>query len=219
MSWRKAFVLVEGQTEERFVKDVLQPEMPVGLFLQPVIIATKRVFSGGKFKGGVPGYPKVRTEVMRLLHDSSAIGVTTMLDYYALPSSFPGRSNPVGVTPAAKVRNVEAVWDADINDKRFSCYLSLHEFEALLFCDPDEIAGGFARPELASQLHTIRGSFASPEDINDDPATAPSARLEKLYPRYSKPFFGSLIAGRIGIGRMCAECAHFAEWVDRLKSQ
>jgi len=218
MSWRKAFILVEGQTEERFVKDVLQPEMPRDLFLQPVIVATKRVFSGGKFKGGVPGYTKVRAEIMRLLHDSSAIAVTTMLDYYALPSSFPGRSNPIGATPSAKVGNVEAVWNADINNARFSSYLSLHEFEALLFCDPDEIAGGFAKPDLATQLHAIRGSFATPEDINDHPDTAPSARLQTLYPRYSKPFFGSLIAGRIGIDRMSAECAHFADWVSRVKA-
>jgi hypothetical protein len=218
MSWRKAFILVEGQTEERFVKDVLQPEMPHDLFLQPVIIATKRVFSGGKFKGGVPSYPKIRSEVMRLLHDASAVVVTTMLDYYALPSTFPSRGNPSGATPAAKVENVEAAWDADIAQKRFFSYLSLHEFEALLFCDPDEIANGFARPELASQLHSIRNSFDTPEDINDHPDTAPSARLEQLYPRYSKPFFGSLIARRIGIERMCSECAHFTSWVDRLQS-
>ena len=218
MSWRKAFVLVEGQTEERFVKDVLQPEMPRDLYVQPVIVATKRVFAGGKFKGGVPGYPKVRSEVMRLLHDTSAIAVTTMLDYYALPSTFPGRNNPTGATATARVLHVEAAWNADIHDARFFSYLSLHEFEALLFCDPDEIASGFARPELAPQLHGIRNGFASPEEINDHPQTAPSARLAQLYPRYSKPFFGALIARRIGIERMCAECAHFAQWLNALRS-
>ena len=81
MNVRKAFVLAEGQTEEGFVKKVLQPAMPIGLYLVPVIIATKRVNSGGKFKGGVPTYPKVRAEVLRLLNDSSAVTVTTMLDY------------------------------------------------------------------------------------------------------------------------------------------
>jgi hypothetical protein len=218
MSWRKVFVLVEGQTEERFVKDVLQPRMPGDLHLQPVIVATKRVFAGGKFKGGVPGYPKVRAEVMRLLQDTSAIAVTTMLDYYGLPRTFPGRSNPVGATPSARVLHVQGAWDADIHDARFFSYLSLHEFEALLFCDPDEIATGFARPVLAPQLHAIRNGFATPEEINDHPQTAPSARLSELYPRYSKPFFGALIAGRIGIDRMCGECAHFAQWVNALRA-
>ena len=217
MNVRKAFVLVEGQTEEGFVKKVLQPAMPAGLYLAPVIIATKRVNSGGKFKGGVPKYPKVRTEVLRLLNDSSAVSVTTMLDYYALPESFPGRATPAGKTADEKVRSVEVAWSADIDQKRFKAYLSLHEFEALLFSAPDQITEGFARPELAHQLHSIRNSFRSPEEINDHPETAPSARLKKLYPRYSKPFFGSLIAGRIGIERMCTECAHFAEWVKWLK--
>ena len=218
MNVRKAFVLVEGQTEEGFVKKVLQPAMPAGLFLVPVIIATKRVNSGGKFKGGVPKYPRVRAEALRLLNDSSAVKVTTMLDYYALPESFPGRANPSGRTAVEKVNHVEESWDTDIGNKRFSAYLSLHEFEALLFSAPQEIADGFARPELATQLHSIRNSYGSPEEINDHPDTAPSARLEKLYPRYSKPFFGSLIAGRIGIERMCAECAHFREWVKWLKT-
>jgi hypothetical protein len=214
MNCRKAFVLAEGQTEEGFVKKVLQPAMPAGLNLQPVIIATKRVNSGGKFKGGVPSYAKVRAEVLRLLNDSSAVMVTTMLDYYALPESFPGRAAPTGATAHEKVLSVEAAWNADINQRRFAAYLSLHEFEALLFCAPQEIADGFARPELAPQLQSIRSGFRSPEEINDHPDTAPSARLETLYPRYSKPFFGSLI----GIERICAECAHFAEWVEFLKS-
>lgn len=218
MNVRKVFVLVEGQTEEGFVKKVLQPAMPSGLFLFPVIVATKRVNSGGKFKGGVPKYPKVQSEVLRLLHDSSALMVTTMLDYYALPESFPGRADPKGRTAFEKVCYVEEAWKAQINHPRFLPYLSLHEFEALLFVDPDEIASGFAHPEFAPELHAIRNSYRTPEEINDHPDTAPSARLSKIYPRYSKPFFGALIAGRIGPERMSAQYAHFATWLSWLSS-
>ena len=216
MSFRKAFVLVEGQTEESFVKNVLLESMPEGLFLQPVVVATKRVNSGGKFKGGVPRYLKVRNEVLRLLGDTSAVMVTTMLDYYALPASFPGKEHPGGGTAAEKVLNVETAWTDDIGSPRFRAYLSLHEFEALLFAQPEAIAEGFAKPELAVSLTLIRNSFSTPEEINDRPETAPSARLEALYPRYSKPFFGTLIAQRIGIERMIAECPHFAGWVNFL---
>lgn len=212
------FILVEGQTEESFVKNVLMSVMPTDLFLQPVIVATKRVNSGGKFKGGVPSYTKVRGEVVRLLGDSSAVMVTTMLDYYALPPSFPGRLRPAGTNAEQKVRSVEKAWNADIGSPRFRAYLSLHEFEALLFSRPTAIAEGFARPELESQLLSIRASFTTPEEINDNPATAPSARLETLYPRYSKPFFGALIARRIGMDAMVSECPHFADWVGFLKS-
>jgi hypothetical protein len=218
MSFRKAFVLVEGQTEETFVKEVLSEFTPEGLFLQPVIVATKRVNSGGKFKGGVPGYPRVRNEVMRLLGDSSAECVTTMLDYYALPSTFPGRGQPQGQTSIKRVLSVESAWNADISDSRFRAYLSLHEFEALLFSAPAAIAQGFAKPELEPALASIRSQFSTPEEINDRPETAPSARLQALYPRYSKPFFGTLIARRIGMETMMAQCPHFADWVHFLKT-
>lgn len=218
MNWRKVFILVEGQTEEGFVKNILLPEMPEGLYLQPVIAATKRVNSGGKFKGGVPSYPKVREEVMRLLNDSSAKMVTTMLDFYGLPTTFPGRSNPQGSNAYDRVQFVERSWNADISSQRFKAYFSLHEFEALLFSQPEKIAESFAKPNLLPALQNIRNNFATPEEINDNPATAPSARLENLYLRYSKPFFGSLIASRIGLTEMLVNCGHFADWVTFLRS-
>jgi len=215
---RKVLILVEGQTEESFVKTLLSEFMPQGLYLLPVILATKRVNSGGKFKGGVPSYPKVRGEITRLLGDRSATAVTTMLDFYALPASFPGRAMPVGSTSEEKVRYVESAWHTDIDDARFRPYLSLHEFEALLFSDTNAIAQGFAKPQVATELASIRASFPTPEEINDDPKTAPSARLTALFPRYSKPFFGTMIARRIGLERMMTECAHFSTWVRLLQS-
>jgi len=215
---RKILVLAEGQTEEKFIKEVLNPHLdPKRVFLQPVIVATKRVNSGGKFKGGVPGYEKVRGEVLRLLADSSSLIVTTMLDYYGLPESFPGRGSPSGRTSLEKVCSVEAAWSRDIGDPRFRPYLSLHEFEALLFVDPGEIARGFSRNELLNDLQIIRNAFATPEDINDHPETAPSKRLQNLFPRYSKPFFGSLISLRIGLDSMRRECRHFGVWLQMLE--
>lgn len=218
MSFRKAFVLVEGQTEESFIKNILANEMPNGLFLQPVIVATKRVNSGGNFKGGVPSYTKVRGEVTRLLKDTSATLVTTMLDYYGLPKSFPGRTSSSGLEGEKKAQCVEKAWNEDIGDPRFRAYLSLHEFEALLFAEPETISNGFAEPNLNNKLTKIRSSFETPEQINDNPNTAPSARLKQLYSRYNKPYWGTLIAQRIGVDTMIAECPHFAGWVSFLRS-
>ena len=216
---RKLLVLAEGPTEERFVKEALNPHLqPLQIFLQPVIVATKRVNAGGKFKGGVPSYEKVRKEVLRLLGDSSAVIVTTMLDFYGLPESFPGRANPQGGTPLERASYVEKAWSADVANARFRPYLSLHEFEALLFVNPKEITQGFSRPELLPQVERIRQAFPTPEDINDHPETAPSARLRKLFPRYSKPFFGTLISRRIGLADMRAECKHFGEWLKALEA-
>ena len=215
---RKVLVLAEGPTEERFIKEVLNDYFnPSDIFLQPVIVATKRVNAGGKFKGGVPSYEKVRRELIRLLADSSAAIVTTMLDFYGLPETFPGRENPQGRTPLERVCFVETAWRENVGDTRFAPYLSLHEFEALLFVKPDEICKGFSRPEILQDLQRIRNDFPSPEEINDHPDTAPSARLQKLFPRYSKPFFGALISRRIGLADMRSECKHFASWLTMIE--
>jgi uncharacterized protein DUF4276 len=215
----KVLILVEGQTEETFVKRTLEPHLSsLGVFLVPTIIATKRIKSGPSFKGGIPSYAKVRREILRLLGDSSAALVTTMIDFYGLPASFPGRANVHGKTSIERVVFVENAIEQDINDPRFLAYCSLHEFEALLFSSPATIAAAFAMPTVEQKLLSIRAQFTSPEEIDDHPSTAPSARLQLLYPQYSKPFYGTLIAGRIGLDEMRGACAHFNDWLVRLEA-
>ena len=215
---KKVLILAEGQTEETFIKHILAPHLlPLNVSPVPIIIATKRIKSGSHFRGGVPSYEKVKKEILRLLRDSSAALVTLMIDYYGLPKSFPGRAAVEGATPLERVRFVEDALQADINHPRFVPYYSLHEFEALLFASTSVIAQVFARPDLEQRLAAIRAAFPTPEDIDDDPITAPSARLESLYPQYSKPFFGSRIAARIGIQAMREECKHFDDWLRQLE--
>ncbi len=215
----KVLILVEGQTEETFVKRTLGPHLSnLGVFVIPTIIATKRIKSGPSFKGGMPSYTKVRREILRLLGDSSAALVTTMIDFYGLPASFPGRANVQGNTPRERVIFVENAIEQDINDARLLAYCSLHEFEALLFSSPQTIAAAFAMPNLEQRLISIRAQFTSPEEIDNNPSTSPSARLQSLYPQYSKPFYGTLIAGRIGLDEMRGACAHFNDWLVRLEA-
>jgi len=50
----RVLILAEGQTEERFVKDILQPHLwPFGVDPQPKIAITKRIKGCIDFKGGV----------------------------------------------------------------------------------------------------------------------------------------------------------------------
>ena len=61
---KKIFVLVEGQTEERFVKELLERHYsPSEIFLTPIIISTKILKSGKKFKGGVSTYEKMKSDL------------------------------------------------------------------------------------------------------------------------------------------------------------
>jgi hypothetical protein len=215
----KILILVEGQTEEAFVKNLLSLHLKnFNIHAVPIIVATKRLLTGNKMRGGYVPYSRLRSEILRLLNDSSSACITTMLDYYGLAPEFPGRQTPVGNTPHDRVEFVEQALATDINHPRFLPYLALHEFEAMLFTVPLEIATCFGQPTLHSSLQKIRASFRTPEDINDHEDTAPSRRLGKIFPNYNKPFYGELIAERIGIEKIRSECPHFAQWLVKLES-
>lgn len=216
---QRILILVEGQTEEAFIKHVLAPHFFArNTYLIPTIITTKRVKRGADFKGGVPPYGRVKREIQQLLHDSQALFVTTMLDYYQLPSNFPGRKEPEGKTPFEKVEYVENAISDDIKHPKFYPYLLLHEFESLLFSAPKMISQAFIMPETERTLQQIKAEFNSPEEINDHPKTAPSRRLNMIFPHYSKVYYGRLIAERIGLETIRSECHHFNHWITRLES-
>lgn len=211
---KRVLVLVEGQTEERFVKDVLCPHVwPRGIDAIPTLVKTKRVKQGPDFKGGVTIYQKVENDLRRLLKDTAAVSVTTFIDYYALPSGFPGMNSRPNSSSLIRARHVETEWEKKISDDRFRAYLMIHEFEALLFCKPDELSTALHEPSKLPQLMQIRASVSTPEDINDDPQTAPSKRIVNLLPAYQKALHGPILAKRTGLEIMRRECPHFNEWL------
>ena len=215
---KRVLVLVEGPTEERFVKDVLCPHIwPLGIDTIPTLVKTKRVKCGPDFKGGVTVYQKVENDLRRLLQDTGAEAVTTFIDYYALPTDFPGMSNRPDGPSILKVRHVEAEWERKIYHERFHAFLMVHEFEALLFSKPDEISTALYEPFKLPQLMGIRLSFATPEEINDNPQTAPSKRIAALLPAYDKALHGPILARRIGLETIRRECSHFNEWLTWLE--
>lgn len=217
----KVLILVEGQTEERFVNRVLVPHLRnFEIELIPIIVVTKRAKGGQKFKGGVVRYQQVRGDVLRLLRDSSASAVTTMLDYYGLPDDFPGRDTlkPEIRAPEERARHVEVEMARDVNHPRFVPYVSLHEFEALLFSEPAEFDLQFPGRNGSRFVAEIRDAYRSPEEINEGRDTHPAARLCKLFPDYHKPTVGPILAERIGLDKMRRACPHFHEWMVRIES-
>lgn len=216
----RALVSVEGQTEETFVRDVLRKHLwGFGIDLQPVVVTTHRVKQGTNFKGGILSYGKARKEINRLLNDRSAVAITTMYDLYQLPQDFPGQDTcPVG-DGRTKALHFEKAAQNDIGERRFHPYIQVHEFEAFLFVDPKRTAALFTeKKNLDTDLQNIRDTFATPEDINNDPKTAPSKRILALYPRYEKPLYGTIIALEVGLDAIRAECPHFNEWLTWMES-
>ena len=91
---RQLYVPVEGQTEEVFVRDTLAVHLNrSGLDPRAIVLKTRRLRSGKAIKGGVGSWSQVKRQICELLRASHVVGVTTMLDFYGLPSDFPGQDN------------------------------------------------------------------------------------------------------------------------------
>lgn len=212
-------ILVEGQTEETFVRDVLGPHLrKADLFLNPVILATGWMESGKKFRGGVAKYQPIRRDLLKLLADSSAVAVTTMFDFYGLPNDFPGYADLPSGSCYDRVHYVEQAFSDDIGRRRFIPFLMLHEFEGLLFTSPQKMAEVFPDQDALKALAQVKAQFASPEEIDEGPTSHPSARILQHIVGYEKPFHGTLISLNIGLNAMRAECTHFAQWLQRLEA-
>ena len=93
----------------------------------------------------------------------------------------------------------------------------MHEFEGLLFSDCAAFARGIGQPQIEIHLKAIRNQFATPEDIDDSPLTAPSKRVEAIISGYTKPLFGVLAALEIGLDKIREACPHFRAWLEKLE--
>jgi hypothetical protein len=214
-------ILVEGQAEEEFILSVLNPYLQSkNLFLIVTVVKTKRS-DVGSFKGGVSGYAKIEKDLRLLMQNSSAIATTTMFDLYRLPSDFPALEDKIAKTKKGVMlaEYLETKWFEQFSNQRhFIPYLSVHEFEALLFSEPKTIALNFPDlPSLAAEeLQKIYDAYENPEAINLD--KPPAKRISSLIPNYRKLFNGIPIAEKIGIPKMREECPHFDAWLKKLES-
>lgn len=221
--------IVEGTTEEIFVRDVLkEPFAEKYIFVSARRVETSRkqlrnvdYYKPGKqgriYRGGVPNFEKVRRDINRWLTEDNSAYLTTMFDLYALPDDFPRFDEAMRKSNLyEKVKIIEEGFRTTINNSRFIPYVQLHEFEGLLFSNIDvidEVLRPYQDRSQLDKLRDIRSQFATPEDINDGAETAPSKRLLNLYTFYNKDVFGSRIANRIGIDNIRNECKHFNEWL------
>jgi len=151
-----------------------------------------------------------------------------MVDYYGLPGSWPGRDRATGLrSTEEKAVCVEAAIREDViaetgnrfESDRFVPFVVMHEFEGLLFSDCGAFSRGIGRPDLQASLQEIREDFATPEEINDSPVTAPSKRVSDLVPGYGKPLLGVLAVLEIGLSRIREQCPHFDHWLKQLEAR
>jgi len=208
----RVHIFVEGQTEETFVREVLQiPMNGRGIFLNAILVRTST-----HGKGGIVRYSKLKPQIIRKCLEDRASFVTTMFDLYGLPGDFPSVHQNTD-SPIIRAMSIEAELLSNVNQPNFIPNLLVHEFEALLYSDPNAFSKWFPN-DVAKTMIAEKGHFDSPEHINDSPRTAPSKRILKHRPDYEKPLHGSLIALDIGLDVMRHECKHFDRWISKIES-
>lgn len=214
-------LIVEGSSEETFVRRVLAPYLGErGVFVSARSVETSRS-RARILRGGVSNYAQIKNDVVRWLKQDRTAHVSTMFDLYGLPTDFPGSDEARHLAPTARVRRLEHAFGVDINDSRFIPHILLHEFEGLLFSDVGAIDAELIDEPDDTQLvdlRRIREGFESPELINDGFETCPSRRICRLFPRYQKVTDGVRIAERIGVEEIRRNCSHFDSWISRLLS-
>ena len=223
----RILVHVEGQTEENFVNTVLAPH----LYNVGYTSVSARLLGNARQRsrrGGIRPWESVRTDILNHLTGDQATLATTMVDYYGLPGTWPGREEGGQKgTLQARAASVEQAVLVDISEslggafdrRRFVPYVVMHEFEGLLFSDPDRFARGIGMPGISSELQAIRDEFNTPEEINDSPETHPSERIMELYAGYQKPLMGVLAAEEIGLDAIRGECPLFNSWIEELEQR
>jgi hypothetical protein len=189
---RHLHVLVEGQTEEVVVGQIIQPYLPLSDrgYLTLSICKTKRPAAGPASRGGVSNWRKIYQELELLLRDSSITTLTTLFDYYAFPSDAPGMSTRPAGSPYDRVRHVEQAMAEAVGDQRFLPHLVLHEIEAWVLADCSVLGEVMGDPVGAMHLGQEVAGVSSPELINDGATTAPSKRILGVYPNYRKLSMG-----------------------------
>jgi hypothetical protein len=215
-------LVVEGQTEEAFVRDVLGPHLlssGIACAARCVVTARRR---GRVFKGGLAGYQAFRKdlEIWMKQDQNPEAYFSMMADLYGLPDDFPGYHAASRVTDVhQRVALLEDALRDDLAHPvgHFLPYTQTHEFEALLFTRPQVFDLLFPdRPSRATSLAEMATAFRSPEHIDDE--NPPSKRILSVFPDYRKVTDGPILVAEIGLVALRENCLHFHEWLGALEA-
>lgn len=220
-------VVVEGQTEETFIREILSPHLwRYGIHCNARIVELKRRKDGRKRVGGLSTYGKLKSDIARWMREDNnpETYFSTMIDLYAIPDDFPGYEAASGIDSGIEqARTMEKAFREDIDHPRgqFIPYIQVYEFETLLFTDlmTNYTAFPAAFPgneKCLSMLGESIEDFETPEEINHD--NPPSQRLASKLPDYDKIVDGPHLVERIGLKEIREKCSHFARWMQRLEN-
>lgn len=225
MRYNILHILCEGQTEERFVKEVLSPYLhQFNIYPKPILLLTSKKKNA---RGGMLSYAQAKRDLTILQkqyrdNDIERHLFTTMFDYYALPNDFPGFDESSKIQDVRnRISFLEDKFAESIGRGAFIPYIQLHEFEALLFVDISKLQTEYLLSiERIRVLKEETDIYGDPEMINNSPDTAPSKRIIAALAQdynYNKVKSGATVTSAIGIEALLKNCRHFNEWIERIK--
>lgn len=215
---KRLVIIVEGETEEAFVHQILAPYIWNIGCMNPI-----QCFKIKHSGGGVSKYSHIERDILATVREKDVI-VTTMFDFYGLPTDTPGfKQSSFCSSHIERVRTIEDCIQQEIAQKVreniiFIPYIQLHEIEALVFSSDKGFNELFDKGEAdIKRLNEIISEFPNPEDIDNGPNTAPSKRLKEAIPGYDKVLYGTGLLQIIGIETILSKCPHFKEWINQIK--
>ncbi|MFA7060503.1 MAG: DUF4276 family protein [Pedobacter sp.] len=218
----EVIIFAEGQTEEKFIKQVVAPALRhLQVFVKPQTLNTSL-----SAKGGAVSFNRLKFNARNTLRQNANLMLSTFLDLYALDPDFPAfdeakqKADVYDRVQCLETALHEAIVEhVGCRSDRFLPHIQPYEYEGLLFSDVVTLST--IEPTWSASLKNlikIRSSVETPEHINDGYETKPSKRLEDLLsPKYKKTTHGPRAAERITLSVIERECAHFKVWMDALR--
>ncbi|MEM0576461.1 DUF4276 family protein [Flavobacterium polysaccharolyticum] len=216
---KRLIIVCEGQTEQEFCNDILQPH-----FIQFGIVIQNPTIK--KTAGGIVNWSSLKHQIETHLKQDPTAFVTTLIDFYGIHANhnYPNwlqanQHNNKNVGMDLMEQGMLSSIPAQLH-QRFIPYIQLHEFEGLLFCDINVFDNGFEENEFLDYDYLVQtiNENENPELINDSSVTAPSKRLLKIIKDYSKITHGCLLAQDIGINKIRSKCPRFNNWISKLET-
>ena len=193
--------MVEGETELEFVNWLLVDHL-----------AYRQVIPTGYLIRGNVSVQRLGRKMADMYRHFDV--VTSLVDFYGFRDKGDAAVDSLEENIRRAVQtHIHRAWD----DRKVIPYVQMHEFEALLFADVQAFSAIDMPRRAIKQLDEIASRFA-PEDIDDDPISAPSKRIAALVPDYDKVIGGNIVASEVGLPAMRAACPRFDAWLARLEA-
>jgi len=124
----EVIVLCEGQTEREFCREIVAPELAAhGLALSGTLVGKPQ-----RKRGGIRDWAIYRAELIRLAKEREDRHLAVLVDYYGMPSTWPGRVTAAGQLNVLRGKCVEDAITLDLAGElpgRFHPCIALHKLK------------------------------------------------------------------------------------------